>query len=137
MEASIDRRLTRAEGRKFGLTLALGFGALGGLFTWRGRGSAGVALFAIAAVFLFGGIFMPTRLGPVSRAWNAFGAALSRITSPIFFTVIYIVVVTPIGFLRRTIGRSPLARDAGATSYWIRREALDSAARRAALERQF
>ena len=137
MGTSADRRLTRAEGRRFGLTLSFGFAALGALLAWRGGSSAGYVLFTIAGLLLVSGVLLPTYLGPVSRAWNAFGAALSRITSPVFFTLIYMVVVAPIGVLRRTLGRSPLARDRGAGSYWVRRSAVEPAVRRAALERQF
>ena len=137
MEPTTHRGLTAAEGRKFAFTLGLGFAALGALFLWRGRASVSLVLSGIAILSGVLGLAAPTRLGPVSRGWAAFGAALSRITSPVFFTLIYMVVVAPIGLVRRTVGRSPLARDPKAPSYWIRRTPVDAAARRTDLERQF
>jgi hypothetical protein len=41
----------------------------------------------------------------------ALGVALSRITAPVFYGVMYWLVITPIGVIRRSVnGRSPLAR---------------------------
>ena len=48
----------------------------------------------------------------------AFARALSRVTTPIIFSVLYLVVVTPMGVLRRTLGRSPIVRQRGQLSYW-------------------
>jgi len=137
MEPTAHRRLTAPEGRKFAFTVGMGFAALGALLLWRGRPAISLALASIAILCAVLGLAMPTRLGPVSRGWEAFGKALSRITSPVFFTLIYMVVVAPIGLVRRTVGRSPLARDPKARSYWIRRTPVDAAAGRSGLERQF
>ena len=137
MESPAHRRLTAEEGRKFAFTLGLGFAALGALFLWRGRPTVSLVLSGLAILSGVLGIAAPTRLGPVSRGWAAFGAALSRITSPVFFTLIYMVVVAPIGLVRRTFGRSPLARDPRASSFWIRRSDTTGADGRAGLERQF
>jgi hypothetical protein len=137
MESPDHRRLTAAEGRKFAFTLGLGFAALAALFLWRGRATASLTLSAVAILSGVLGLAVPTRLGPVSRGWAAFGAALSRITSPVFFTLFYIVVVAPIGLVRRTFGRSPLARDPRASSYWVRRPDNEGSDGRAGLERQF
>jgi hypothetical protein len=137
MEPATHRRLTPAEGRKFAFTLAFGFAVLATLLLWRGRSLAPSVFFAVAGLLGVAGLVAPSRLAPISRGWNALGAALSRITSPVFFTVIYMVVVAPIGLVRRTFGNSPLARDPNARSYWIRRAPADPAATRAALERQF
>ena len=137
MEPTPRRRLTPAEGRKFAFTLALGFGLLGGLLAWREHAMPAKVLAGLAIAAVAMGVIAPATLGPVSRAWMAFGQALSRITSPVFFTLIYMVVVAPIGLIRRTFGKSPLARDRDASSFWIRRQAPDAAARRASLERQF
>ena len=137
MEPTTHRRLTAAEGRKFAFTLAFGFAAVAALLWWRDKPTASNLLFGIAGIAVFGGLVAPTSLGPVSRAWAAFGTALSRVTSPVFFTLIYMVVVAPIGLLRRTFGKSPLARDRSASSFWVQRQSPDAAARRSSLERQF
>lgn len=96
-----------------------------------------LVLAVIAGTLAVAGVAVPSRLGPVQRAWMALGVALSRITAPLFYSAVYWLVLTPIGIVRRTVGRSPLARDAGATSYWIVRPSQDEESARRRMERQF
>ena len=96
-----------------------------------------VVLLALAAVAVLAALIVPSRLGPVQRGWTALGVALSRVTSPAFYTLLYLVVLTPTAWLRRTFGRSPLARDAAADSYWVTRPPSSPDAARRAMERQF
>lgn len=137
MAAPTRTRLTAAAGRKFGLTLAFGFLVLGALLAWRGLDIPARILWGVAALSVCAALLVPTRLGPVERGWMAFGVALSRVVRPVFFTIVYLAVITPAGLFRRTFGRSPLARDPDSPSHWQRREARDPAAIRRSLERQF
>ena len=130
-------RLTAREGRRFAWTLAFGFAALGALAWWRGADLLHLPLLAIAAAALLAGALAPSHLGPASRAWMRLGVALSRITTPVFYSALYFLVVTPTGILRRTLGRSPLRRSRSAATYWIAREPTDAEAARRRLERQF
>lgn len=135
MAARVPARLSAAEGRRFGLTVGIAFAVLGGLAWWRGRllvagvaGGVGLALVIAALV-------VPARLGPIQRAWMGLAAAMSRITTPVFMGVVYFVVVTPIGLLRRLAGKNSLLRPRTAKSFWVSR--ADDAERRAGMERQF
>jgi hypothetical protein len=38
--------------------------------------------------------------------------ALSKVTTPIFMGIVYFVVLTPIGFIRRSFGGNPLVHKA-------------------------
>ena len=126
--------MTAREGRRFALTLAGGFAALALIAWWRHRVLAS-EIFGVVSLFaLLSALFAPTRLRPVERAWMALGHAMSRVTSPIFFTVLYLVVITPAGMLRRTFGKSPLARSRAPASFWIRRDELTDEQRRSGLE---
>ncbi|HEY4131318.1 MAG TPA: SxtJ family membrane protein [Gemmatimonadaceae bacterium] len=113
--------MRRQQGRRFAWTLALGFAAIGIVAVWRHRHPLTELLTAIAVAAFLAGIFVPTHLGPVERAWLAFGHALSRITTPVFLGVVYFGIVTPMGWVRRRIGRDPIQRDAEASSYWVER----------------
>ncbi|HVZ76403.1 MAG TPA: SxtJ family membrane protein [Gemmatimonadaceae bacterium] len=137
MASSARPRLTPAQGRRFAFTLAGAFAALAAVGAWRGRPRTTAVMGTLAGVCLLAGLFVPTRLGPVERAWMRLGELLSRVTTPIALAVMYLLVVTPMGLLRRTLGRSPLTRDPGAPSYWITRQPREREAARRALERQF
>ncbi|HEX5387658.1 MAG TPA: SxtJ family membrane protein [Gemmatimonadales bacterium] len=126
--------MTAADGRKFGLVLGAAFLALGALLWWRGRFPAAEVGGALGAALVAGAALIPTRLGPVQRVWMGFGAALSKVTSPIAMGILYFVVLTPVGVLRRAFGGNPLAHGAPDGSYWIAR-AADK--RRSDLRRQF
>jgi saxitoxin biosynthesis operon SxtJ-like protein len=135
MEARVPTRLSPAEGRRFGLTLGAAFSVLGGLLWWRGRESATVAALGLACVLLLAGLVVPSRLGPVRRAWLGLGAALSRFTTPLFMGVIYFGVIAPIGLLLRARGQNPLTRSRGTATCWVPRSA--AARSRRDMARQF
>jgi hypothetical protein len=129
--------LTRAAGRRFALTLAGAFAVLAGVAYWRGRERIAAAGWILSAVLLLAALTIPDRLGPVERAWTRLGAAMSRITSPVFLGIIYFVVFTPAGFIRRTFGKNPIKHEPDAGSYWKVRSETPSDIRRRGMERQF
>jgi hypothetical protein len=129
--------LTRAEGRRFAWTLAAGLSALGAVLAWRGRGGGAAVLWSAAAILAVAGLVVPSRLGPMQRAWLRLGVALSRVTAPIFFAALYFLIVTPVGVLRRTLGRSPLERTPGARTFWVKRAPVSPQDARNGMERQF
>jgi hypothetical protein len=122
---------------KFAFTLAAALAVLSTLAAWRQRALTAEVMFMLALVLLALGVLVPTRLGPLERTWMALGHAIGRVTAPIALGAIYYVALTPIAYLRRTFGTSPLARDPEAHSYWIPRVAKDAEERRRSLERQF
>ena len=125
-------RLTRAEGRRFGLTLGTAFVAFASLLWWRERQTTASVIFTLGSILLLGGVLAPTRLGPIERAWMGLARTISKVTTPIFMSVVYFLVITPVGILRRTLASNPLRRDPESESYWVRRETPKSD-----IERQF
>ena len=125
-------RLSPTEGRRFAFTLAAAFAALAAHRWWRERRTAAAVLGAVAAAFALAGVLLPGRLGSVYRAWMGFAHAISRVTTPIFMGVVYFLVITSIGAVRRTIGGNPL-RTHQAGSGWVDRQK----APRGDLTRQF
>lgn len=129
--------MKRAEGRKFAWTLAVGFAALAGMGYWRHRPRTALVFAVVAAIALLAGAMVPTRLGPAARAWERLGELLSRVTSPLVFTILYYLVLTPMGFVRRTIARSPLARSPAAGTYWVARDPVPPENARRGMEHLF
>ena len=132
-----DATYTAKRGRKFALTLAIAFGVLAGLSYWRGRQLPPLILGALAVIGLFGALAIPSKLEPVEKSWMQLAHAISKITTPIFMGIVYFVILTPIGIIRRLAGGNPLVHPSSDDSYWIARKALDSDARRSRMERQF
>ena len=124
---------TREELRKFGITVGIAFAVLAGIVFWRGHATAATVLGSIAGALVLGGLVAPTALGPVETAWMGLAQVLSKVTTPIFLGIVYFVVLTPVGVLRRVLGRHPLRHsDEGGTFWHDRGDAPPSD-----LERQF
>ena len=46
---------------------------------------------------------------------------ISKVTTPIVMGVMYLVVLTPVGLLRRTFGGNPMVHEPAAGTYWSSR----------------
>ena len=79
---------------------------------------------ALAAAFGLVALLRPALLAGLNRWWLKLGLLLGRIVSPIALGILFYGVLTPIGVVMRLAGKDPLLlkRDAGAASYWRRRE---------------
>jgi Saxitoxin biosynthesis operon protein SxtJ len=102
----------------FALIVSAGFIVIAAL-QWR-RGAAEwvwVTLLAIVAVLLLAAAFAPALLRPVYRVWMRIGEALGWINTRILLTLVFVLVVAPIGLVMRLFGRSPIAT-AKKDSYW-------------------
>ena len=121
MATGIPARLTREEGRKFGLTVGIAFLALSGLLWWRGRPFAALIFAAIGGALVLAGLLIPARLGPIHRAWMGLAHLLSRVTTPVFMGIVYFLVLTPTGCLMRLFGKNPIRHPLSEGGFWIRR----------------
>jgi Saxitoxin biosynthesis operon protein SxtJ len=126
--------LSPAEGRRFGLLVGGTFLLLGGVSHWRGHQLAPVVLWVLGGALVVAGLLVPGYLGPVYQRWMGLARILSKITTPIFMALIYFGVFTPMGVIRRLMGKNALVRrDAG--TFWVTRQPGSS--RRSDLSRQF
>jgi len=109
--------------RKFGLVMAAAFGVLGAIAWWRGRAIAPY-LGGLAALFLVAGLAAPRALAPVERAWRQFAELLGAVTTRVLVTLTFLLVMVPIGLLRRLFGVDSLGLrfDRAKSSYWVKVE---------------
>lgn len=133
MENRIPARLSASEGRKFAFTVGAAFAVLGGVVWWRGLVTVAQVFGVLAATLLVLGAAVPSKLGPVQRAWMGLALLISKVTTPIFMGVVYFLVVTPISLGMALFGKRPLRVVPGQT-YWKLRS---DGARRSDLTRQF
>jgi len=74
----------------------------------------------IATVFLILGLLNSKLLSPLNKTWFKFGIFLGKIISPFVMGIIFFLVVTPIGFLMRMLGKDLLRLKLNTDkSYWI------------------
>jgi hypothetical protein len=116
----------RGELRTFGITMAVGLAAIGGLFLWRGKGGP-MVFFVLAALFLLFGLAAPVALRPIQRAWMAFAVVLGWVMTRVILVVLFYVGITPVALIARLVGKRFLALGFEPTraSYWERREKPD------------
>jgi ABC-type xylose transport system permease subunit len=114
--------LTPREGRKFGLTVGAAFGVLAAIGFWRGHVYVPGTLTTLGALLILSGLAIPAHLGPVYRGWMRVAHAISKVTTPLFLSIMYLVVLTPAGLLMRALGRNPLRHSESKEGYWIMRE---------------
>ncbi|MEP6687659.1 MAG: SxtJ family membrane protein [Gemmatimonadales bacterium] len=134
LETGVPTRLTPAEGRKFGLLVGGAFLLLGALLWRRTHLAAAWISGGLGVALLMGGLAAPAQLGPVYRAWMALARVISKVTTPVFMSVMFFLVLTPAGFLVRLFGHRPLARSKDDTTYWQSRPA---GSRRGDMDHQF
>jgi len=131
----VPARLSSREGRRFGLTVGGAFLLLALIAWWRGRSMPAGVFAALGLGLTVAGLILPTRLGPIERAWMAGGRAISRVTTPVMVSVVYIFVITPMGLAMRALGKNPLKQREQAAGSWVERSSESETPAR--MERQF
>jgi hypothetical protein len=131
----IRPRLTADQGRGFGLTVGAAFAAIAGFVLWRDHATAAMVLGSLGCALILAGLAIPTQLGPVERAWMGLAHAISKVTTPIVMGVMYLLVITPVGFLRCKLSHNPLVHTPAGNGYWQARP--EGARRSSSLKRQF
>lgn len=109
----------KSELRKFGITVGAVLGLLGGLFLWREKEYYFYFLI-FSAAFLFLGTVVPILLRPIHKVWMILAVLLGWVMTRMILSVLFYLVVTPIGLLARLFGkgRLNLAFDKSTESYW-------------------
>jgi hypothetical protein len=107
--------------RRFGLTVGGVFLTLGTVSWLRDHVLAPRILWTVGALLVLPGAVAPELLGPVERVWMRGAAALGHINSRVILTLVYYLIVTPVGVLVRLF-RDPLnLRRRDFETNWTRR----------------
>jgi hypothetical protein len=109
--------------RSFGLVFA-GLFAVLTLQNWWRAGGAWPIYLAIALIFLTTALVRASLLGGFNRAWTKLSSLLGALATPIVMTLLFFVVVTPLGLLMRFAGKDTLRLRGPrkGDSYWIVRD---------------
>ncbi len=108
--------------RSFGLVSATVF-AIIGLWPLAGGGALKIWALGVAATLLAAAVLRPKLLVPFNRIWTRFGLFLHRISNFVILTLLFYLVITPMGLALRLFGKDPLRLrfEPGVGSYWIER----------------
>lgn len=113
----------KVEIRKFGITIAAALVILAGFFWWRGKEYYIYFVF-ISFAFLFFTLSAPVVLKPVYKIWMLFALILNRIMTGVILSILFYLILTPIGFLGKLFGENylNLKLNKHNKSYWIPKE---------------
>lgn len=109
--------------RKFGITVGIVVGLIGGLLLWKDRGS--YPYFLTISVFLIvSGILFPKVLLPLQRVWMTIAVIMGWFMTRVILSILFYLVFTPIGLIARLMGKEflELKIDKRRDSYWIYRK---------------
>ncbi len=73
------------------------------------------------------GLLLPKLLYPVAVFWFSLGNVLSTIVSPLLLTIVFLLIITPIGVIRRWLGRDPLQLKTNSKSMFKERDHMFTA----------
>ena len=122
----------KSSNRSFGILFFVVFLILG-LWPLFKSQNPSIFFLCISAVFLILGILNSKLLSPLYIIWMKFADILAKIIPPVVMFSIFFIIVTPIGFFLKLIGKDivNLKFDKKKKSYWIKRDNIKS------MKRQF
>ena len=110
--------------RRFGLVLGAMSILIAALLLVRHRG--GLPVLGLGVLLIVLAFVAPKTLRFLHLLWIGLSLLIGWVMTRVILTLVFFVVVTPIGLLQRFVGRSgvELRFRTGATSYWRAREKL-------------
>jgi hypothetical protein len=116
----MEKRSFRQE-REFGLIVGGIFVLLGSWWLYKGK-FVGLAHWTIplGALLVLLGWLLPRALVVPNSVWMLFAEGLSFISTRLILGIVFFLMITPIGVLKRLSGWDPLNRRSGPSdSYWL------------------
>ena len=109
--------------RRFGLVVGGALAILGGLMLWRER-AVGPYVLGLAAILISLAGLAPRTLSAPEKAWMMLARALGVVSTFVLLTLAWLVILTPLGLLRRLLRKDTLLRrrPRGRETYWMEAE---------------
>lgn len=103
----LDRKGLRHFGITTGAIVVLIFGLF---FPWLLDRAWPLWPWLLCAVLALWGLAAPMSLRPVYRGWMRFGLLASRVMTPLIMGIIFYLLITPFGLVRRMFGKDTLPK---------------------------
>ena len=109
----------KSDFRKFGITIGLLLIIIAGFLFWRGKDAFEIILVSGSILFVLG-LVIPIVLKPVYWIWMILAVILGWIMTRVILSLLFYVVITPIGMFSRLFGSKflDLKWDKSKDSYW-------------------
>ena len=104
--------------KSFGVSVGIVLWVIAALLIWRGRVGRAEVVGGVGAVLLVLGLVYPPLLKYPSAAWWRFSRALGYVNARVLLSIIFFLILTPLGLLWRLTGKDPLARQRRHWSGW-------------------
>ena len=128
---SIKSNIKMSSNRNFGVVFFIVFLVLG-FWPAKSGGEINIFLILISFIFLFLAITKSKLLTPLNKLWFKFGVKLGAIIAPIVMSVVFFLVVTPIGIIMKIFGKDLINKkiNKDTKTYWINRKKSTSSMKR-------
>lgn len=109
--------------RKFGLSVGIVLGILGGIFFWRDKSYYQYFLI-LSSVLIISGLVIPILLKPFQKIWMSLAVIMGWFMTRVILFVLYFACVTPLRVISSLFGKRFLDiqfknKDSSTKSYWI------------------
>ena len=112
--------------KSFGIVFFIVFLILA-VYPLKNNGNIIIPLIIISFVFLLLGLTNSKLLTPLNKIWFKFGIFLGKIVSPLVMSIIFFLLVTPIGILMRLFKKDLLnLKYNSKKTYWIEKNEIKS-----------
>ena len=103
----MDNNIKIGSNRSFGIVFFVVF-ILIGFYPLLKEGNLNIISILLGLIFLILGLLNSRFLTPLNKIWFKFGLLLGQIISPIVMGIIFFLIVTPIAFIMRVLGKDVL-----------------------------
>ena len=105
--------------RKFGITIGIILVMISGFLFWKEKDLFQIFFTMGAVLFIFGSI-LPVFLKPIHWIWMIFATILGQFMTHVVLSLIFYMIITPIGIFSRLFGKKflSLRMDKTYSTYW-------------------
>ena len=116
-------RSEKSDLRKFGITIGIILVMIAGFLFWKEKESFQIFL-TVGAVLCIFGVVIPVILKPIYWIWMIFATILGWIMTRLILSILFYVILTPIGLILRFFGKQflELRWDKARNTYWNYRD---------------
>ena len=109
--------------RSFGVTIGIILLLIAGFLFYKDKESFQIFLY-IAGIFIGFGLIIPIILKPIYIVWMVFAVFLGWFMTRVILSLLFYVIITPIGLIMRTFGKDFLdvKKESVQGSYWNKRD---------------